>query len=339
MKAHWKRIIFQVVVTLAAIEIVLRIFGVNATYSERTRGCYVSYYGQVLPTWYHVWTPNTPIVYDQPEIKCSYPGNSLGLREVEIPVAKRDSIKRLIFIGDSFTEGDGVEYPFSMPRVFAKKIDSAQLKFEVFNAGVSGSDPFYEYVLLRDKLLTLHPDAVAVCINNSDIQDYIFRGGMERFHKDGTTAFRQGPWWKKLYQFSRIARVVLVAKGYNDCFLQPKEMEAEQKNAVQQILQCLHQMNDLCVSKKIRLICVLHPVPNSFAEGVKQDNIEALTLQAYRDSLPFLDLYPDFRAALNSGNYRQYSWEINRHYNRAGYELYAGILFNEVSKNYPSFLQ
>ena len=59
--------------------------------------------------------------------------------------------------------------------------------------GVSGSDPWYAYTQLRYQLLPLHPTHVIMAVNGTDITDIIFRGGMERFHADGTTHYRKGP--------------------------------------------------------------------------------------------------------------------------------------------------
>jgi hypothetical protein len=54
-------------------------------------------------------------------------------------------------------------------------------------AGVAGSDPFYEYRLLVDKLLACQPDLVMTVVNVSDVIDVIVRGG-----KDGRNVLAHG---------------------------------------------------------------------------------------------------------------------------------------------------
>jgi hypothetical protein len=340
MKPNYKRILFQVIFTIIGVEIVLRIFGVRDTYMEKVRLGYVSYYGQTEPTWYHTWPPDKPVKYNEPEIKCSFPGSSLGLREREIPLAKNDSVKRLFFVGDSFTEGAGVEYPYAMPRYFEKKLDSAAIKAEVFNAGVSGSDPFFEYILLRDKLMPLHPDMVILCINSSDIQDYILRGGMERFNPNGTTVFHKGPWWEPIYHYSRIFRLfVHYVLQYDSTLVKRSQLKSKTAEAELSIQKCLYQTQRLCQANNVKFICVLNPVPRELKKRTVARDIEDLVPMISPDSLQFINLYPDFRTVMNEANWLAYSLKINGHYNRVGYNLFSDLLFDEINKKYPDFLK
>ena len=341
MKPEYKRILFQVIFTLIALEIVLRIFGVLSTFTEKLGQGYVSYYNKTLPSWYHTWPINKPIVYNEPEINCSYPANSFGLREREIPVAKSDSTKkRLFFIGDSFTEGVGVEYPNAMPRWFEKKLDSAGLNVEVFNAGVSGSDPVYEYMLLRDKLLPLHPDMVIMSINGTDIQDCIYRGGMERFNADGTTVYRKGPWWEPAYHYSRLCRLFIhYILRYNNTLTRGEVANAETQQARWQIQQCLYETQRFCRDHNIQFVCALHPMQSTYRKKNKPEDIKALSAQLSTDSVQFIDMYPDFEPVITSDNWQQYFLKLNGHFNATGYHLFADLLFDDINKRYPGFFK
>ena len=75
---------------------------------------------------------------------------------------------------------------------------------------MAGSDPVYSYVMLKDKLLGFRPHLVIQCVNTSDLDDFLFRDGLERY-KDGRTKFRSGPWWELPYRFSHVIRLLVHA--------------------------------------------------------------------------------------------------------------------------------
>ncbi len=100
--------------------------------------------------------------------------NSLGFRDSsirEVPLKSRK--KRILFIGDSFTEGIGVTYQESYVGILNKTIDTA--KTELLNAGVVSYSPKLYY--LKTKYLIekkrLHFDELIVFMDISDPMDEI----------------------------------------------------------------------------------------------------------------------------------------------------------------------
>jgi hypothetical protein len=95
--------------------------------------------------------------------------NSLGFRDAstrDIPLVT--GRKRIVFIGDSFTEGIGVDYQETFVGLFA----SAFPDFDVLNAGVNSYSPSVYYEKLKYFLdLGLRFDEAIVYIDVSDIQD------------------------------------------------------------------------------------------------------------------------------------------------------------------------
>ena len=98
--------------------------------------------------------------------------NSLGFRDArarEVPM--RADRPRILLLGDSFTEGIGVEYESTMAGHLARSLDPRGV--DVLNAGVGSYSPAIywkkiEYLLERRGL---EVDAVVVLIDISDIQD------------------------------------------------------------------------------------------------------------------------------------------------------------------------
>lgn len=117
--------------------------------------------------------------------------NSLGFRdEIKRDVGKIPNKRRIVFIGDSFTEGVGLNWDQTFVGIFAR----SRPDLEVLNAGVSSYSPA---IYLRKLSWLLERgykiDEVVVYIDISDIQDegysYTFdgNGGLE-------PTFRRCPW-------------------------------------------------------------------------------------------------------------------------------------------------
>ncbi|MEO8168314.1 MAG: hypothetical protein ABI623_08705, partial [bacterium] len=87
---------------------------------------------------HHKFKPNGIGRYKTTEFDTDYKINSLGLRDKEYSIPKPSNTFRILMVGDSFTEGDGV---FSY-ETFSKRLEaklqsfSSPVKFEVINAGV-----------------------------------------------------------------------------------------------------------------------------------------------------------------------------------------------------------
>lgn len=98
--------------------------------------------------------------------------NSLGFKDSEareIPLASKN--KRLLLIGDSFTEGVGI--PFKQTFAGLLQAELAKNNIEVLNAGVSSYSPIIYYRKIKYLIQTtgLKFDSVVVFIDLSDIED------------------------------------------------------------------------------------------------------------------------------------------------------------------------
>jgi lysophospholipase L1-like esterase len=90
--------------------------------------------------------------------------NSLGLRNPEIPLKKPTDTKRILFIGDSYTMGWGVEEKNTYPRLTEELLStrSAQSNIQAINAGFTAAGPSGYYLYLKLQGLRLAPDIVVV---------------------------------------------------------------------------------------------------------------------------------------------------------------------------------
>jgi hypothetical protein len=142
--------------------------------------------------YHHGFQPNVSVDLEYwGPLKASYRINSLGLRDRAVrDVPLTSETGRLLLIGDSFTEGIGVEYEKTFAGLLADAL--APRGIEVLNAGAASYTPFIYYRRLKHLIeeVGLRVDEVVVLIDIGDIQD-------EVTYKDdaaGNVVFRQQRW-------------------------------------------------------------------------------------------------------------------------------------------------
>jgi lysophospholipase L1-like esterase len=78
-----------------------------------------------------------------------------------VPFEKREGRTRIVFIGDSGTEGHGVEPKEAYPIVFSSiELANGVRELEVINAGIRGMTNVGEFNLLASRIVMLQPDIV-----------------------------------------------------------------------------------------------------------------------------------------------------------------------------------
>ena len=95
--------------------------------------------------------------------------NSLRFRDAEFG-PKRPGVRRIMVLGDSFTEGQGVKEPDTYPRVLDRLLNAGgPARFEVLNCGRRGAD-FPLLFEIFEQLLRFEPDVVVygMVLNDAD---------------------------------------------------------------------------------------------------------------------------------------------------------------------------
>jgi lysophospholipase L1-like esterase len=132
-------------------------------------------------------------------------------------VAKKKNEKRVLCVGDSFTEGVGAPADSCYVSILRTLLDS---NYTVMNAGISGDDPCVNYVNYRDRLTSFKPDIIVQTLSSNDLNtDIATKGGMERFKADGIVQLASAPWWEPLFAISYVSRTFFHALGYNELLL------------------------------------------------------------------------------------------------------------------------
>lgn len=305
-------------------ESILRFNGFNISYLEKIVHYYASgYYANPGNSNLLVHSRNEKFVVERKEYSYEIKCNAEGLRDIDHPVEKEKNEYRIICIGNSFTEGYGAPQDSTWPKLFENRIKTATgRKIVVFNAGVSTSDPFFEYMLLKEKMLKYEPDLVLLTLGGSDFTFYRTRGGFERFTEEGLK-YREGPRWEKLYAVSYVFRYYLNNKLHYRDLLSPTSFAKDSIRALKDFDNCINRFYQLSLESKFKLVVVFYDDDNTvyfvLMNKLKQDHlIQVIDLFEYNKSIE----------KINARD-RKYWWPIDWHYNSSGYDIMAkGVLWN-----------
>lgn len=195
------------IVCFIAAEILFSLFGVSELKQDTP-------YRQRDFVFHHSLVPNSSAVFKSSEWSISYSINSLGFRDKEYSIPKPENTFSILLLGDSYTEGYGVE----SNSTFAKQLEvmlnqnGSRLNYEVVNAGVASYSPILEYLLLKDKGLALQPDLVILNFDWSDPNDDYLYSRLATFNGSDVVAVK--PAAEKPKSFSGKVRDFLSRHSY-----------------------------------------------------------------------------------------------------------------------------
>ena len=151
---------------------------------------------------HHGLKPNSQAIDSYGSLSAPYFSNSLGLRDEKIrDVPLRTDHPRILFIGDSFTEGGPIPWANTFVGIVAEGLKPKNI--EVLNAGVASYSPTLIKIKLRHLLKDqgLKVDRVVVCIDISDVKD-------ELYYEEGPDGkARQVPYGPFRDQAERLRRI------------------------------------------------------------------------------------------------------------------------------------
>ncbi|MES2622691.1 MAG: hypothetical protein V4615_17715 [Bacteroidota bacterium] len=329
MKKNLLLLFSSLSISFAVAEIICRVKGNYLSYNERTgAGAYTSPFEPTDRGHTHRYKAFEKQLVTRNEFTDSWTANEDGLKDQNISPIKRG--KRILVIGDSFTEGVGAPPESSYPRILQTLLDS---NVQVINAGIGGSDIFFEYKLLQAVHAKYKPDAVIVTCNPSDIVEYMVRDGFERFLPNDKVSYRKAPWFEPFYAHSLLVRLLVHDVFHYDFnFIRQKDYSAELAKAEAGMCSAIDSLQSFCNTNNIWLGVLFHP----FYGDVQHPELYTMQpLIAYcsqknipnSDALPFL-----FKNGISAQNWQGIYWPGDGHFNSKGYEMMANCSF-ELLKN------
>lgn len=107
------------------------------------------------------------------EFEYHFATNSHGLRYDDIPLAKPAGTWRVFVVGDSFTEGLGVEVPDRFTERLQASFRENGRQVSFINGGLSGTGPLEYARMFREVGLKYNVDALLVVLSANDLADTI----------------------------------------------------------------------------------------------------------------------------------------------------------------------
>ncbi len=325
---------FSVLIALIVFEGILRLLKMNPTYLETIgQSAYLSLYDPGMKNaFWHVYEPNDTTHVSRGDFFYSRRFNSMGLAEREVNL-KDTGTKKILCLGDSFTEGVGTVADSTWPRELERALNTCSRdSYLVYNAGVSGCDPVYNYHLLRGKLWDVNWKAVIFCVNGTDLPEVLIRGGMERFKPGNKVAYANPRVWEPLYGSLYIVRYLVLDILKYDWTLHPVS-ESKQLNitSAQKIRDVLINAQSELNQRGVEMLVVIHPLSYDATKGVYNGYMD--TLKSKLVIVKPLDMLPYFldSAGLTKNNYTDYYWPNDGHFKTLGYRVMGHKVYTELA--------
>ncbi|NLA24772.1 MAG: SGNH/GDSL hydrolase family protein, partial [Bacteroidales bacterium] len=253
----------SIFIALIILEIILRLTGKYAVYSENRFGYYESLYDSKYADYWLATTPKSNIVLFSPEFSYQRTRNSDNFNDKEWKETEMQNKKVILALGDSFTEGDGTHADSTWLKFLEKHLGNE--KYYFMNAGLGGSDPCYS--LYNLKLLTekYHPDLVFNCINYTDVFDIFIRDGYERFENE-KIKYQKAPWWQIIYANSHLSRTFL-SLFYSGYLIRHDKEQETIDLALEKLQKTIILTENFCKKNNIKCIYVFHPLKQEVEKG------------------------------------------------------------------------
>jgi len=314
----------------------LRVKGVYKTYSERTTGRYASPVMQEPNNKYNSFKPDDSFTLDHGEFQYLYKVNSYGFRERDIDLADPAARKVLVF-GDSFTEGVGAAYDSTWPRFLEHYLLKDSIDVSLYNFGVSGGDPFFNFAMLQDILGELKPSHVIFAVNGTDLSDVSNRGGFSRFKSSGVQ-YPNGPWYQHLFRWSHVMRYIVIERmGMDYNFKKQDGWPALRTTAADSIANCLDSVAQLCGEQNTKFLAMTHPMPGVICGLDTLEYMEVDELRPFLVGINSVHLSLPVAERIMGPDCASYGWSIDGHYNAHGYEILAEEFYDAVRAKFSEF--
>ena len=292
--------------------------------------------------------------------------NSLGFKDRQVRDIKLQSDKpRIVFIGDSFTEGVGMEYEKS----FVGQIDTALAtkNIEVLNTAVTSYAPIIYWrkidYLLND--VGLKFDHLVVFVDLSDVEDEALGYTFDDHHNvisrstighvGQTTADKKVPQQEKpfsLKEFFTQHTVITgrlrnlagylrrVKRGWRDGLnqrrarwtLDDKLYNEYGKTGLTLAQQHMTELKQLLDKHQITMTLAVYPWPDQIY-AKDYPNKQSQTWQAWsqQNHVPFIDLFPAFMQGDAEQTIKTYYINGDVHWNEKGHALVASEFLKSFS--------
>jgi len=294
--------------------------------------------------------------------------NSLGFKDqTNRKITKKINQYRVLFIGDSFTEGIGIDYN----NTFIGILDSTYSDIEILNAGVVSYSPKLYYLKIKYLLNIINLDfnELFVFIDVSDIQDDIMYEDFKPSNKKKIRLIENIHIWFLNHSiiYNSIYWEIFYNKNFtNSGFGVWRKSSKSSLNAIdslQEIVQenydiervswsysdsvynkwgklgaslatqNIKKLHNLCKKKNIKLTLGVFPRPNEIKENKLKNSKNLILWKEFcrKFDIPLINLYPSFVSNNTNETIDKYFIKGDVHWNNLGHQKIAKKI---ISRNY-----
>ncbi len=295
--------------------------------------------------------PNARGFLSCPEYDIEIRINAQGLRDRDYPYGKPAGVRRILCLGDSFTNGFGVHREETFATLLEQALggspgaaDAADVidAWEVLNAGVAATGTAQQLAYFEHEGYRYEPDHVVLAVSPNDFVDNAISGLYTR-NDAGRLIKHRAPRSRTL----KLLRFTRYLPGYTTLFARSHllntikmrfatrhhgnleaasrsgadERAASRRN-VELTQALITRLDAACDERYCRLtVMIIPPLPGS---GLVEREMDELVNQVLESGIPCLDLRADFAALSERGIVTNYPYD--GHWNATGHHAAADRL-------------
>ena len=258
--------------------------------------------------------------------------NALGFKDRGMrEVALQSDRYRILFIGDSFTEGIGMPHEKTFVGLIEQDLEAS--RFEVFNAGVSSYSPRLYYLKVKHLVeeVGLRFDEVRVYIDISDVQDEVIYRNYAPSPLSITKRLDH-IFTRNVYVYYALKKSEKLFRAY-DGFARERGnwthnaevFEDWGKEGLALAQENMNKLFQLCSMHGIKLTIAVYPWLNQ----IEQQDSTAKPVSAWKEfarerGITFVNYFPHFINETPAQEIRDmYFIKNDRHWNERGHALIA----------------
>jgi hypothetical protein len=305
------------------------------------------------PYYHHALRANVNTFAMMNGVKYKLYTNSLGFKDASCrDISKESGNKRIIFIGDSFTEGISLPYEKTFVGIIDKVLKTRNT--EVLNAGVMSYSPKLYYFKIKHiiEVEKIKFNQLAVFIDMSDIHDEII---YKEFIPGSDMAENKLEHYVKEYSirhsviFNLVSRLInrVIPYKYDNSELAAIKFQMQYETLDNYLYNLsgwyadenyqkwgrdgfklasyyMSELISLCKNNGIEVIIAVYPWPRQVDERNPENNHVLLWKEfADKNRIKFINLYPIFMSSTPEKVIDQYYLRNDFHFNEAGNSLIA----------------
>lgn len=271
------------------------------------------------------------------EFDYEYRHNSIGLRDIEHDIVKKNGTYRILGLGDSFTYGAGAMFENTYLYQLEKNLNSRQgihPKIEIIKAGISRSFPEAERLFLENYGIQYSPDLVLIGFVPNDIVDTMMadtsvsvtpegflKTGNDGLGNLGTWLYLHSHLWRfiRFNLFSASERLYWADKYRKDGLCSPAWIKIESE---------FLKMKEIVARTGAKMGIVYIPMNSKWDDKIRYPQ-QRIKEWAEKNSVLFIPTIDEFK--LLSQRSEKLFWDKDGHCTPAGYKIIADTLFKKLT--------